>query len=941
MNDWQQFYGPNAGYIAELYERYREDPESVDPQTRAFFQAWQPPAVVAPAAPAAAVAAPAGERVGPIVGASNLAQAIRASGHLAARLDPLGSPPHGDPALEPATHGITEEDLAALPASVVGGPAAEGARDAREAIGALRSIYTDTTGYEVDHVHEPEERAWLREAIEVGHYCEQREPIDDRRLLERLSVVEAFERFLHRTYPGQTRFSIEGLDMLVPMLDEVVDCAIATKTCEIVLSMAHRGRLNVLAHVLGKPYTDILAEFEGKIAARGIGPAEGSLEGWTGDVKYHLGGYRAYHEGDIVNILVTMPPNPSHLEYIDPVAEGMARALDDTRDEPGPPGFYQGAAIPVLIHGDAAFPGQGVVAETLNFSFLEGYTTGGTIHIIANNQLGFTAEPNEFRSTHYASDLAKGFDVPIVHVNADDPLACAKAIRLATSYRQRFHKDFLIDLVGYRRWGHNEGDDPALTQPRMYDVISSHPTVRELWAQRLIGEGLVKAEEAEGMVQAAYERLQEARNAVVKEGQVEELGPDGRKTVGAEEIRTAVGRELLRSFNEHICRLPEGFAVNPRLARVLQRRCSALAPEGRIDWGQAEMLAFASILADGVPIRLSGQDVCRGTFSQRHLVLHDQQTGETYVPLQHLAEARASFAVYNSPLTENATMGFEYGYSAEAVGTLVLWEAQYGDFVNGAQVMVDQFIMSGRAKWQQSPSLVLLLPHAYEGQGPEHSSARLERFLQLAAERNVRIANCSTAGQYFHLLRWQAALLKSDPRPLIVLSPKSLLRLPEAAASVDDLAEGGFRGVIDDEGARGRADRIRRLMLCSGKIYYDLVASEQYKAAEETAVARLELLYPFPTPEVEALVAGYPDLTEIVWVQEEPENMGAWNYVAPRLRQLVPRNKPVKYVGRPRRASPAEGVTAWHAEEQRRIVEMAFRGAMRPQQVIRGARHGG
>ncbi len=937
MSDWQDFHGPNAGYVAELYERYLSEPETLDAATREFFARWQPP--VAAAAPT--VAAPI---LAKVVAAANLAQAIRAYGHLAAQLDPLGSPPHGDPALDAATHGLSEDDLAALPAGIVGGPAAAGAANAQAAVAALRRIYCHTTGYEFDHIHDAAERAWLREAVETGRYLSEPAPIDERRLLARLSEVEGFERYLHRTYPGQTRFSIEGLDVLVPMLDEAIGCAAAGHVCEVLIAMAHRGRLNVLAHVLGKPYGLILAEFEGA-HRRGIGVAEGTLGGWTGDVKYHMGAHRAYLEDNVANILVTMPPNPSHLESINPVLEGMARAADEVRTRPGPPAFHADAALPIIIHGDAAISGQGVVAETINFSTLDGYATGGTIHIIANNQLGFTAEPSELRSTLYASDLAKGFEIPIVHVNADDPPACIAAIRLASAYRQRFHRDFLIDLVGYRRWGHNEGDQPAFTQPLLYQAIAQHPTVRELWAQRLLAQGLVSAEEVEAMAREVGERLREARAGLARERQtnLQEAPPPRRGPDGAwvDKVQTAVPLDTLVRLNDELHRLPEGFTPNRTLLGILQRRRAASSAESRIDWSHAEALAFASILADGTAIRLAGQDAVRGTFNQRHLALVDQRTGAAYLALQHLPSARASFAAYNSPLSENAALGFEYGYSVHAPATLVLWEAQYGDFANGAQVIVDQFIASAHAKWGVQPSLVLLLPHGYEGQGPEHSSARLERFLELAAEDNLRIANCTTAAQYFHLLRLQAALLRADPRPLVLLTPKSLLRLPEAASQLGELASGSFQPLLDDAQARTRAAAVTRLVLCSGKVYYDLAASEARRANQSLAVARLELLYPLPAADLEALFASYPRLQEVVWLQEEPQNMGAWSYLAPRLRELLPEGVALTYAGRPPRASPAEGSSEWHAAEQARIIAMALQGTARPYRMIRGARYAG
>jgi 2-oxoglutarate dehydrogenase E1 component len=623
----------------------------------------------------------------------------------------------------------------------------------------------------------------------------------------------------------------------------------------------------------------------------------------------------------------------------------MTRASDERRDQPGPAQQDELASLAVLIHGDASFPGQGVVAETLNLSRLPGYRTGGTIHIIANNQLGFTTPPQHGRSTAYASDLAKGFEIPVIHVNADDPEACIAAIRLAHAYRERFRKDVLIDLIGYRRWGHNEGDEPAFTQPRLYARVAEHPTVRELWVAELVRRGLVTAEEAQAMLQEQIERLHAIRRALPQEPPDERaVASIGREAGGpsgglghagaAATIATAVPAEALRALNAQLLAWPEGFHLHPKLQRPFGRRRAALdvgadGGESSIDWGHAEALAFASILADGTPIRVTGQDVARGTFSQRHLVLHDVETGAEFIPLQALPTARASFEVWNSPLSEQAALGFEFGYSVQAPEALVLWEAQYGDFINAGQVLVDQFIASAQSKWGQLPSLVLLLPHGYEGQGPEHSSARPERFLQLAAEDNLRIANCTTAAQYFHLLRRQARLLALDPRPLIVFTPKSLLRHPLAASPLAALTEGRFQPVLDDPIARQAPEAVRRLVLCSGKVYVDLMASGKQTGPDGTApsvaLVRVEELYPFPWPELADQLAAYPRLEEVVWLQEEPRNMGAWLYMAPRLRDLLAGSLPLVYVGRARRASPAEGAHAWHVQAQARLVEAAFR----------------
>ncbi|HEU4326215.1 MAG TPA: 2-oxoglutarate dehydrogenase E1 component [Roseiflexaceae bacterium] len=927
------FFGPNAGYVLDLYERYQQDPNSVDAATRAFFATWTPPAesdaapaTHAPAAPAAAAPSeriPASLDAGRVVAAARLIRYMRELGHTAARIDPLGSEPPGDPGLLPEIHGVTEQDLADLPASIVRGPVVEGSANALEAFNRLRAAYSGSVGYETDHIQSYVERSWIREAIESRRFFYGFDPQRKRDILERLTEVEVFERFLHSTFVGQKRFSLEGCDLLVPMLDSIIRNAAAGGTQEVMLGMAHRGRLNVLAHVLGKSYDTILAEFHGANHDEAASPSgKGSL-GWAGDVKYHLGARRAYIDSGIESMPITLAPNPSHLEFVNPVVEGRARAAQERWDQPGAPQQNEKASLAILIHGDAAFPGQGVVAETLNLSRLAGYRTGGTIHIITNNQIGFTTEPSDSRSTLYASDLAKGFEIPIAHVNADDVEACIAVARMAHAYREQFGKDFVIDLVGYRRWGHNEGDEPAYTQPVMYAKIPQHPTVRQIWAEHLAAEGVVSAADAEQIVASVTARLQAARREA--EGRPhEDRRPKPAPAGLARRTQTNVSAEKLTAMNEALLSRPEGFTVNPRLERILERRRTALGQERAIDWGHAETLAFASILADGIPIRLSGQDSERGTFVQRHLVLHDLNTGQPYTALQALPQAKASFAVYNSPLSEAAVLGFEYGYSSHAPGSLVLWEAQFGDFANGAQVIIDQFVVSGRIKWGQLPALVLLLPHGYEGQGPEHSSGRLERFLQLAADENIRVANCTTAAQYFHLLRRQAALLTTDPRPLIIMTPKSLLRHPRAASSLAELAEGQFQRVIDDADARQRAGDISRLVLCTGKVYVDVVGAPDYKDAHEVAVARVEELYSFPADELRQVIGGYPSLREVVWLQEEPRNMGAWGYIEPRLRALLPEGVSLEYVGRPDSATPAEGSLSEHVAEQVRIVKAAL-----------------
>ena len=911
-----QFAGVNAGYVFELYERYRQNPDSVDPETRKAFETWTPADPGAPGVPASQVTP---DLLHKAVAAFDLAQSIRRYGHLAARLDPLGSAPLGDPSLAPAAHGISDADLQQLPASLVGGPVAESSRNAYEAIEKLRAVYCSTVGYDYAQVFVPEERQWLRHAAESGRFRPPMDPIDPNELLDRITQVEVFERFLHRTFPGKTRFSVEGLDMLVPVLDEIICDAADAGIKHALLGMAHRGRLNVLAHILQKPYAQILAEFKDPVAAR-----TWRIDlGWTGDVKYHAGARTQTRGG---RIQVSMAPNPSHLEAVNPVVVGMARAVGTKADAPGAPHFDGGITLPILIHGDAAFPGQGIVAETLNLSRLAGYDTGGTIHIIANNQLGFTATPGESYSTSYASGLARGFKIPIVHVNADDPVACIEAARLAWAYRARFRRDFLIDLVGYRRHGHNEGDEPAFTQPLMYKAVATHPTVREIWATRLGERGNMPAQPPDELVKKHFATLEKALEQLKPEEDfvppIAEPAPPG----AAGRAETAVPLEQLREINEALLARPQGFTMHRKLERAREKRAHILdnPAERTIEWGTAEELAFATILANGIPIRLTGEDVERGTFSQRHAVFHDANTGKQFIPLQEFRHAKASFEIHNSPLTENGIIGFEFGYNVQEPSRLVVWEAQYGDFINGSQTILDEFVTSGRAKWGLLPSLVFLLPHGYEGQGPDHSSARPERFLQAAADINLRLVNCTTAAQYFHLLRRQAALLIKDPLPLFVLTPKSLLRHPAVASTPQELTEGRFMSVLDDVEGRARAKHVRRLILCSGKVYVDLISSERRAAAEDVAIIRLEQLYPFPEVALRDALAGYTRVEEVVWLQEEPENMGAWEFVRPRLETLIGDRVPLRYVGRARSASPSEGSAAWHQLNQKALVEQAL-----------------
>lgn len=914
----------NAAYVQSLYDRYLQNPQSVDEVWRAWFESEEgtrgllgAPSYNGGAVAAAPDAGLTQSHLRVAFAAGELVDAYRLHGHRATRLDPLGSEPVGHPMLDPAFHGTSEEELATVPTDLFG--LEHAGSNMRDALHWLRSVYCGSIGYEYEFLEDPTSREWLREQIESGAHRVQLDAAAQRRLLDRLTQVEAFEQFLHRSYLGQKRFSLEGNDMMVPMIDRAIEQAARAGAKEIVIGMAHRGRLNVLTHVLGMPYSSILKKFEGHYDE---GPG-------TGDVKYHLG-----FEGNIETPAGTvhglLAPNPSHLEFVHPVVEGMTRAKQTDRTQrtiTQDPDLV----VPIVIHGDAAFSGQGVVAETLNLARLNGYRTGGTLHIIANNQVGFTTDPRDARSTDYASDIARGYDIPVFHVNADDPEACLAVINLAMEYRARFHSDVVIDLIGYRKYGHNEGDEPTYTQPVRYRQIASHPTVRTLWGQELVRRGTVSEEDIKAAWDRVYNGLvaeqQEIRDTGAREEEIElEMPP----LAPLAAIDTNVPVEVVKSIDAQLHHWPDDFSVNPKLQRQLERRAKVVPEDGNLDWAHGEALAFGSLLRDGVPIRLTGQDVERGTFSQRHLVLHDAESNRLYVPLANLEEARASFEVYNSPLSELATMGFEYGFSVVAPRALVLWEAQFGDFVNGAQVIIDQFITAGREKWGQESRLVLLLPHGYEGQGPEHSSGRLERFLQLAAEGNIRVANCTTPAQYFHLLRRQALL--EEQRPLIVMTPKSLLRHPRAISKPAELSSGEFRFVIDDEGVQNR-DAVERIVACSGKVYYDLLARREEESSDAVALVRIEQLYPFPADQVREIVASYPNAREIVWTQEEPANMGAWTYIRPRLEEVAG-SAEVRYNGRPERASPAEGYVSTHEATQREIVQRALT-VQRPRRTAR------
>jgi 2-oxoglutarate decarboxylase len=889
----------------------------------------------APAAPAAApapvsnaqITSTGGEQLLQAVqAASTLVGRVRSHGHLAAHLDPLGSEPEGDPGLDPEALGLTPEIQAMIPAKIfqmyVPG------RTLADALPHLRETYCGTIAYEIEHIASHRQRVWLREHIESGAHRQPLSGEERRMMLKRLVEVDALERFMHKAYLGQHQFSIEGLDMTVPMLDELIQLSAGIGAQEVVVGMAHRGRLNVLSHNLGRAYDTIFAEFEGASTLEAVTTIP---QGGTGDVKYHHGTQGTYQLPAGGTIRVNLESNPSHLEYVSPVVEGATRAAQTSRQ--GPHAFQNtNAAVPIVIHGDASFPGQGVVSETLNLQALDGYKVGGTVHIIMNNQIGFTTDPDDSRSTRWASDLAKGFDVPIIHVNADDVPACVSAVRLAFAFRQEFGHDVLIDLIGYRRFGHNESDEPAYTQPEMYAKIKSKKRVADLWADRLVAEGVVSPEEVERQAQAVWDnltllhqRLKTKIAAAAEHGGEHATGEYQLDRTPSPEVETAVPAARLRSLGAELLMVPDEFTVHPKLVKQLERRREALEDQtpgaAGIDWAHAEALAFASLLTEGTPLRLSGQDTERGTFSQRHMVLHDAKTGQTVCPIQTLPDAIAPLELHNSPLSELACLGFEYGYSQEAPDTLVLWEAQFGDFVNSAQVIIDQFIVSGLAKWGQTSRLTLLLPHGYEGSGPEHSSARLERFLRAAAEGNIRVASPTTPAQYFHLLRRQARVAKQ--RPLVVMTPKSLLRLPQAASSIADMAEGTrFEPILAEPGVQD--EQVTRLVLCTGKIYYDLVGHPERASHAGLAVARVELLYPFPEAQILELMGCYPNLREVLWVQEEPRNMGARAHMFPRLMQIMPAEMHFGYVGRPERASPGEGYPAAHIDEQNRIVTAAI-----------------
>jgi 2-oxoglutarate dehydrogenase E1 component len=830
-----------------------------------------------------------------------LINAYRANGHLMADTDPLEFHIRSHPDLDVIKHGLTLWDLdRTFP---VGGFAGERTMTLREILGVLRDAYCRRVGVEYMHITDPEERSWLQQRIEVTHDQVDRE--EQKHVLGRLNAAEAFETFLQTKYVGQRRFSLEGAESVIPLLDAVLTAAAQHQLEEVVIGMPHRGRLNVLANIVGKSYGKIFAEFEGNIDPK-------SSHG-SGDVKYHLGSGGTFTARGGEKVRVALTANPSHLEAVDPVVEGIVRAKQDLIDK-GEEGF---TVLPVLMHGDAAFAGQGVVAETLNLSQLRGYRTGGTVHVVVNNQVGFTTSPAAARSSIYSTDVARMIQAPIFHVNGDDPEACVRVAKLAVDYRREFKKDVVIDMVCYRRRGHNETDNPSFTQPLMYDIIDKKRSVRKLYTEALIGRGDITLEEAEEALRDFQEQLErvfiETRDATGQPKPAPDMTPPAPKAVD-----TAISAETMKRIGDAFVSLPDGFEVHPRLKPQLDRR-GAMAIEGNIDWAFGELLAFGATVLDGVPVRLAGQDSRRGTFSQRHSVLIDRNTGDEHTPLKYLDEGQAQFWVYDSLLSEFAAVGFEYGYSVANPQALVCWEAQFGDFVDGAQTIIDEFMSSGEAKWGQRSRVALLLPHGYEGQGPDHSSARIERFLQMCAEDNMTVANCSTPANYFHLLRRQAL---AAVRPLVVFTPKSLLRLRAATSAVADFTEGTFRPVLADP-AQPAASEVTKVLVCSGKVYYDLAAYRDKNQVTDTAILRLEQLHPFPGDSLREALAAYPS-AEVRWVQEEPENMGAWTYVAFRLPALLDGRPPLTLRSRPASASPAAGSGKRHEEQQQLVVSSSF-----------------
>jgi 2-oxoglutarate dehydrogenase E1 component len=915
------FSSAQAPFLEAQYERYLRNPADVEPEWRSFFDelgggrpASVPPAPRPRTLPSLSRAPADGEKQAAV---SRLIQFYANRGHLIADIDPLGMMQRPTPrVLDPAYVGLSDADLNTEFHTGSRTADVDKQMTLREILRQLRHIYTGRIGAEFAHVSTSDERLWLQDRFQDGRLLHQFSRDERLNLLWQLTAAEGLDRYLHTRYVGQKRFSLEGADSLIPLLDDIIQYGGASGVEEIVIGMAHRGRLNVLVNVLGKAPSMLFSEFEGQ---QDLDDLKGS-----GDVKYHKG-FSADLRTTGGNVHVVLAFNPSHLEVVNAVVEGSVRARQEQRgDESG------ATVVPVLIHGDAAFAGQGVVMETLQLSQARGFSTGGTLHIVVNNQIGFTtSEPRDARSTLYCSDVAKMIEAPIFHVNADDPEAVVFVSRLALEYRMKFRKDVVIDLVCYRRHGHNEADEPAATQPLMYQAIRKHPTARQIYGEQLEQDGLLGEGEAAKMVEDYRRGLDEghpqARAFAGTSGNRHTIDWS-RHLAGdwAEKPDTAVADEKLAALGRELTTLPGKFTLHPRVARIVEDRRRMYAGELPFDWGAAEILAYATLLTDGFDVRFTGQDSARGTFFHRHAVLHDQASGRTLVPLERIAEGRARFRIIDSTLSEEAVLGFEYGYSTTDPGTLVIWEGQFGDFVNGAQVIIDQFISSGEAKWGRVSGITLFLPHGYEGQGPEHSSARLERFLQLSAELNGQVCVPSSPAQMFHMLRRQ--MLRDLRKPLVVMTPKSLLRHKRSTSTLSELSSGEFRTVIDDPAAPRPAD-VRRIVLCSGKVYYDLLERRDADAVSDVALVRIEQLYPFPAEEYQAIVDRYAKARHVVWCQEEPQNQGAWYQIRHRLQAALGDDHLLLYAGREGAAAPATGIHALHQREQETLVTAALHSA--------------
>ncbi|MCM3356999.1 MULTISPECIES: 2-oxoglutarate dehydrogenase E1 component [unclassified Psychrobacillus] len=923
---WNQFQGPNLAYLLEQYDLYVQSPDHVEEEIAALFQQYGSPVDSLSQSETKSISGNINNNLDKILRAIRLADAIRIHGHQNANIYPLNNGKQDPSKISMEFYGLSEQDLVDVPAALIINNPPKDIRNGLEAINYLRSVYTESIAFEITHITDSKERQWLQDKIE-GNALNQSHSLEEKKeLLERLTKIEGFEKFIHRTFVGAKRFSIEGLDALVVLIDELVNQAGITKTKQVNIGMAHRGRLNVLTHVLNKPYEMMFAEFA-HVPSKAFLPKDGSLEiaeGWFGDVKYHKGATYRSNNG----VTVQLAYNPSHLEVVSPVVTGQTRAAQEVKDIPGYPKQDKNAAFAILVHGDAAFPGQGVVTEVLNYSRVRGFQTGGSIHIIANNMIGFTTEQFDSRSTNYSSDPAKGFEVPVIHVNADKPEAVLEVARLAFEYRRQFSKDIVIDLIGYRRYGHNEMDEPSITNPLMYHIVHKHPTVRQIYGDQLVEEKVLNQSQVEMLdetilkeMQEAYDRVKELPQTTANEVVIPQVVLDGYP-----DIPTGVEEEKLSKANAELLTWAKEFTPFKKLEKILRRREEPFTGSGKIDWGHAETLAFATILQDGHSIRLSGQDAQRGTFSHRHLVLHDEKTGEELIPMHFISDSAASFVVHNSPLTEAAILGYEFGYTLEDKNTLTIWEAQYGDFANMAQVMFDNFISSARAKWGLKSGLVMLLPHGAEGQGPEHTSARLERYLQLSAENNWTVANLSSAANYFHILRRQAESLNEEfVRPLLIVSPKSLLRNPLVGADVSELVDGKFQAVIEQPNLGGQPDEVKKIVFASGKMAIDL--AEKVKSGTDfnyLHIIRVEQLYPFPKDEILDILGRYPNVELLTWAQEEPQNMGSWNYALPYLLEMAD-GRSIAYTGRVHRSSPAEGDADTYKVEQGRIIEEALK----------------